>query len=84
MRLVVPSLKWKEQHENYMGEWGSVRMAPSSMDLSGFHTYEEYLTALDARAKGQFPSVESSHYFLINNNNRILGMVDIRHELNEF
>lgn len=84
MKLVKPSLEWKEQHKAYMEEWGSARMVPNSMDLSVFHTYEEYLNALDARAKGKAPWVPSSHYFLVNNDHKILGMVDIRHELNEF
>ena len=51
MKLVKPSLEWKEQHENYMEEWGFDRMVPSSMDLSGFHTYEEFLIALEIRAQ---------------------------------
>lgn len=84
MRLVRPSLELKEQHEEYVAEWGSDRMVPSSMDLSGFDTYDEFLSALDLRAKGEFPWVPSSHYFLIDPQNQIVGMVDIRHELNEF
>lgn len=84
MRLVKPSLEWKQQHENFMVEWGSDRMVPSSMDLSGFDTYEEFLFALDLRAKGEHPWVPSSHYFLIDGKDQIIGMVDIRHELNEF
>ncbi len=84
MNLVKPSLDWKEQHEDYMEEWGFERMVPSSMDLSRFHTYEEYLNTLDERAQGKEPWVPSSHYFLVNDLNKIVGMLDIRHELNEF
>jgi predicted acetyltransferase len=84
MRLVKPSLEWKEQHENYTEEWGLERMVPSSMDLSGFRTYEEYLKALDERVQGKGQWVPSSHYFLVNNINQIVGMIDIRHELNEY
>lgn len=84
MKLVKPSLEWKEQHEDYMEEWGFERMVPSSMDLSIYHTYEEYLYALDERAQGKEPWVPSSHYFLVNDLNKIVGMIDIRHELNEF
>lgn len=84
MRLVKPSLEWKQQHENFMVKWGSDRMVPSSMDLSGFDTYEEFLFALDLRANGEHPWVPSSHYFLIDGKDQIIGMVDIRHELNEF
>ena len=84
MKLVKPSPEWKEQHEDYMEEWGLNRMVPSSMDLTGFHTYEEYLIALNERAQGKNPWVPSSHYFLVNDENQIVGMIDIRHELNEF
>lgn len=84
MKLVKPSLEWKEQHENYMEEWGLDRMVPSSMDLTGFHTYEEFLIALEYRAIGKGRWLPSSHYFLVNNMNQIVGMIDIRHELNEY
>jgi predicted acetyltransferase len=84
MKLVKPSLEWKEKHENYMEEWGLDRMVPSSMDLSGFHTYEEFLVVLEDRVKGKEPWVPSSHYFLVDNVNQIMGMIDIRHELNEY
>ncbi len=84
MRLVKPSLEWKEQHENYIEEWGHERIVPSSMELSGFPTYEEYLKALDERIQGKGQWVPSSHYFLVNDVNQIVGMIDIRHELNEY
>lgn len=84
MRLVKPSLEWKEQHENYIEEWGHERIVPSSMELSGFRTYEEYLKALDERIQGKGQWVPSSHYFLVNDVNQIVGMIDIRHELNEY
>lgn len=84
MKLVKPSLDWKEQHEDYMEEWGFERMVPSSMDLTGFSTYEEFLSALEERAQGKGQWVPSSHYFLVNNMNQIIGMIDIRHELNEY
>ncbi|MEW9677288.1 GNAT family N-acetyltransferase [Lentibacillus sp. L22] len=84
MRLERPSLKWKEEHENYVKEWGPARMIPSSFNLSGYDTYEAYLEALAIREGGTDKWLPSTNYFLINDHERIVAMVDIRHELNEF
>ncbi|WP_042220588.1 GNAT family N-acetyltransferase [Oceanobacillus manasiensis] len=83
MRLVRPSLEWKEEHKQYVEEWGPSRMIPSSFNLTGHATYEEYLQALHDRESGQGKWVPSSNYFLVNAGGRILAMVDIRHELTE-
>ncbi|WP_106495269.1 GNAT family N-acetyltransferase [Lentibacillus sp. Marseille-P4043] len=84
MRLERPALKWKEEHENYVREWGPSRMVPSSFDLAKHETYEEYLQALAIREGGTDRWLPSTNYFLIDDNERIVGMVDIRHDLNEF
>ncbi|MBT2216981.1 GNAT family N-acetyltransferase [Virgibacillus dakarensis] len=84
MRLARPALKWKEEHENYVREWGPSRLVPSSFDLAGHETYEEYLKALAIREGGTDRWLPSTNYFLIDDNERIVAMVDIRHDLNEF
>lgn len=84
MRLVRPSLEWKKEHQEYVVEWGAYRMVPSSFDLTGHDTYEDYLQVLAIREKGNAPWLPSTNYFLVNDENRILAMIDIRHELNEF
>ncbi|MFD1850927.1 GNAT family N-acetyltransferase [Oceanobacillus bengalensis] len=84
MRLVEPTMEWKEEHENYVKEWGNTRLVPSSFNLEGFETYESFLEALRVRQSGQGKWVPGSDYFLVNDDNRIVGMVNIRHELNEF
>jgi len=84
MKLVKPSIEWKEAHKAYGLDWGPSRMVPSCMDEKNFDTYEAFLNSLEQRAKGENPWVPSSHYFLVDDNSRIVGMVDIRHELNEF
>lgn len=84
MRLVRPSKEWKEEHRQYVKEWGPSRMIPSSFNLTGHDTYEDYLNALHMRESGQGKWVPSSNYFLINENDRIVAMVDIRHELTEY
>ncbi|MGY0693438.1 GNAT family N-acetyltransferase [Virgibacillus sp. FSP13] len=84
MRLERPALKWKKEHESYVKEWGPSRMVPSSFDLSEHETYEEYLQALAIREGGTDRWLPSTNYFLIDDNERIVAMVDIRHDLNEF
>ncbi|WP_188455940.1 GNAT family N-acetyltransferase [Virgibacillus oceani] len=84
MRLVRPSLEWEVEHKGYVKEWGPSRMVPSSFDLSGHVTYQAYLQALALREAGNEKWLPSTSYFLITNNDRIVGMVDIRHKLNDF
>jgi predicted acetyltransferase len=84
MRLVRPSLDWEKEHREYVEEWGPSRMVPSSFHLDGFDTYELFLEELAKREGGHGKWLPCTNYFFINENNRILGMVDIRHELNDF
>ncbi len=84
MQLVKPSLKWEKEHRAYLEEWGPTRMIPSSFELTGHQTYETYLHALAERESGQEKWVPSSSYFLVNDKEKIVAMVDIRHELNDF
>lgn len=83
MRLVRPALGWKEEHEDYVKEWGPSRLTPSSFNLDGYEDYEVYLKSLKIRESGEGKWVPSTNYFLVNDENRVLGMVDIRHELTE-
>ncbi|MEC5425477.1 GNAT family N-acetyltransferase [Virgibacillus sp. C22-A2] len=84
MKLVRPSLELKNEHENYVKEWGPSRMVPSSFSLEGFDTYEEYLDALALRQSGHGKWLPNSSYFLMNDQQQVVAMVDIRHELNDF
>ncbi|WP_121604404.1 GNAT family N-acetyltransferase [Virgibacillus sp. Bac332] len=84
MRLVEPAQEWEKEHRAYVEEWGLTRMIPSSFDLTGHDTYGAYLKARTLRQSGHGNRVPSSNYFLINDENRIVAMVDIRHELNSF
>ncbi|ASK61526.1 GNAT family N-acetyltransferase [Virgibacillus phasianinus] len=84
MRLVRPTLEWEKEHQDYVAEWGPSRMVPSSFSLAEHNGYQDYLTALATREKGNGHWLPSSNYFLVNEENRILAMVDIRHDLNEF
>ena len=51
MRLVRPSIEWKNEHEDYLKEWDEPRMTPSSFNLAGYENYEAYLEALENPGK---------------------------------
>lgn len=84
MRLVRPSVEWKEEHENYVKECGTSRLTPSSFNLEGHESYEAYLKAMQVRERGDEKRVPSTKYFLVDNGNRVLGMIDIRHRLTDY
>ncbi len=84
MRLVRPSVEWKKEHEEYMKEWGNHRMTPSSFNLAGYENYEAYLTALKIRESGDGEWVPCTNYFLVDDTDRVLAMVDIRHVLTDY
>lgn len=84
MRLVRPSIEWEKEHQDYVAEWGQSRMVPSSFSLTGHNCYEDYLTALAIREKGNDRWLPSTNYFLVSDQDYILALVDIRHELNDF
>lgn len=84
MRLERPSLKWKAEHESYMKEWGTRQMIPGNFNMAGYDTYEEFLEESVFTESGSGKWVPSSNYFLVNDHERIVAMVNIRHELNEF
>ncbi|RLL41989.1 GNAT family N-acetyltransferase [Oceanobacillus piezotolerans] len=83
MRLVEPSMEWQNEHKSYVEEWGPSRLVPSSFNISKFETYADFLDNFFARQKGDGNWVPSSGYMLIDDNKALVGMVDIRHELNE-
>jgi predicted acetyltransferase len=84
MRLVRPSIEWKNEHEDYIKEWDEPRMTPSSFNLAGYENYEAYLEALKIRESGEGKWVPSTNYFLVDDNDRVLAMVDIRHSLTAY
>ncbi|RDW21142.1 GNAT family N-acetyltransferase [Oceanobacillus arenosus] len=84
MRLVKVDKEWQSEHEAYFKEWGSERMVPSSFNLVAQDTYDEYLSELEIRQHGIENWVPNSNYFLINDENRIVAMVNIRHRLNDY
>ncbi len=83
MRLERPSMRWKEEHEAYRDEWDEERMTPSSFHIAVETPYEIYLEELALREAGHGKWLPCTNYFLVDDTNRIVGMIDIRHELNE-
>ncbi len=84
MRMVRPSVEWKNEHEDYIKEWGEPRMTPSSFNLAGYENYDAYLEARQIRDNGDQKTVPSTNYFLVDENDRVLAMVDIRHNLMDY
>ncbi|CAM3168385.1 GNAT family N-acetyltransferase [Filibacter tadaridae] len=84
MRLVRPSIKWKNEHEDCVKEWDEPRVTPSSFNLAGYDNYETYLDALKFREAGEEKWVPSTNYFMVDEKDRVLAMVDIRHDLTEY
>ncbi|MDN4608482.1 GNAT family N-acetyltransferase [Sporosarcina highlanderae] len=84
MRLERPSLKWKSEHIAYLKEWDEAKVNPSSFRLKKDFPYEDYLEELKEEEAGKNNRVPNSNYFLIDENNRILGAVTIRHFLSDY
>lgn len=84
MRLERPSLKWEAEHIAYMKEWDEDRMTPSSFHLKEDIAYAVYLEELVVKEVGHGNRVPNSNYFLVGDDERIIGMVNIRHSLNDY
>ncbi|MDY0278165.1 MAG: GNAT family N-acetyltransferase [Acholeplasma sp.] len=90
IRLVKPTEKMAEEIFAYKKE-----MLENNEDLHGCSFLEDYndvagwlekIASYSDKNNKNFDNylVEGTHFVLINENNRILGMINIRHELNEY
>lgn len=84
MHLVRPTVRWEKEHIAYMNEWDEDRMTPSSFHLNENVPYEVYLKELKTREAGLGNRVPNTNYLLVNDEERVVGMVNIRHALNEY
>lgn len=84
MRLERPSMKWKTEHIGYVKEWDREKLNPTNFRLIEGISYEDYLKGLKEKEAGQNNRVPNSNYFLINDEDRIVGTVTIRHSLNDY
>ena len=85
--LVKPSIKYKAEYLDMIDEWknSGEKVTPwvLNFDTSNFLAFIEKLEEL-SKGIGISPNfVESSTYWLVDENNRVLGAANIRHRLNE-
>lgn len=88
LELIMPTMEYKEQVERYKKDMID---AGSSMDGCGDLRIDNFATWLqkcnDWRTGGNLPTgyVPASQYICIRNlDNKLIGMFQIRHELNDF
>ncbi len=84
MELISPHIKYEESYKHYISELGDEERYPYPMDLP-FHDFADLVALLTAFSKGKrmLPNmVPNSTYWLVNNN-EIVAVSHLRHELNE-
>jgi len=83
---VRPSVNFKKQYIEYHSEWiaAGEKLNPGILRKMNPNRFEEMVTALHEIEIGKRKEhVPESVYFLVNEKNRILGAVTIRHTLTE-
>jgi predicted acetyltransferase len=85
--LIKPNIRFEEEYLDMIHEWekSDEKFTPwvLNFDTSDFAAMVEKLEEL-SRGIGVSPnSVESSTYWLVDENNRVLGAANLRHRLNE-
>jgi len=85
--LIAPTLEHKQDAMQFRREFlESAGRIDGGQGLHNFEVYEDWLAQAEKIKNGYFKDfVHSTVYFAVNNNknNRIVGMVDIRHYLND-
>ena len=82
MILVIPAIEHKQDAMDFKQEWGNGHI-DGSQGLYKFENYEAWLEYIKKIRNGEFPGfVHSTVYFAVNND-KIVGMIDIRHYLND-
>lgn len=88
LKLVKPTLSMKKEYMDYITEWEATgeKIVPSASQQDDksykdlISTWKEYESE-NMYEKGRVPS---SMYFLVDDDDKIYGAVDIRHELNDY
>lgn len=87
LRLVEPSIEYQEAYLHMISEWKNTgeRMIPFVLRLncSHFESFLEEMRNLQTGKRLEPGKVNSSTYWLVNEEGRILGAANIRHELNQ-
>lgn len=83
-RLVLPEEgDFKEAYLTYLREWGEEKLVPFSAGLRGDH-YEQWLAkSIADRETAPTGFVPATTYFLIDSDQQILAVSNLRHELNQ-
>lgn len=84
-KLIKPTLKHKEKYLDYIDDWGDQPMTPLTSDLKDM-SYEELIDYFyQAEHDINLPRgyVPDSNYFFVDEDENILGFVNIRHYLND-
>lgn len=87
LRLIKPTIKLKNEYLDMLEDWKKAgeKLVPwvLSFDPSNFPAMLEKLEHMSLGIGLNENQVESSTYWLVNDENRVLGATNIRHRLNE-
>ena len=84
-KLIKPSIEHKKKYLDYVKDWGEESMTPLTSDMKDMD-YESLLTYFyQAEHDINLPRgyVPDSNYFFVDEDENILGFVNIRHYLND-
>lgn len=84
--LVEPSRDYHDEYLNMINEWSALeRMVPFVLEFecTDFDTFLSEIQKLKTSQSLEDNKVNSSTYWLVNSNGRVLGAANIRHRLNE-
>ncbi len=88
IRIIEPYVNLKNEYLGMISEWkeSGEELIPWSLNLenSDFNLLVEKLNGYSKGIRLPDGFVECSTFWLINENNRILGAIDIRHRLNDY
>lgn len=88
MQLEIPQLQHREEYFAMMQEFFTAQeeIIPTTMQMKDGETYEQFIKACKEKSEGKNLTlwrVPNTLYFLVNENNKIVGAIDIRHKLTE-
>jgi len=89
IKLVIPSIEHKEEALNFRKDFfdNDETIINGSEMLDHIETYEDWLKSVNANANPDTVNPEwvlTDTFFAIDENERIVGIIDFRHELNDF
>lgn len=88
LKLVKPSLKFKEKHYEYIRKWeiSKEEMVPYSMELlnQDFETWLDNTYKIEKEETCLPNLVPAETYYLTDEKENILGAINIRHKLNDY